>query len=557
MGIDEVIEAELDRLRVIPNELAPLKKQYEKLEARIDREIDWESMWEIGWENLDPEQQDYISELENQSYELTDRINELEEESSRLEYAIANQIENKFVIENYREWYKNPEEIRSHLEPNRGYTLLSMYLDRYYSQKDREMILGQLMSGYWSETGKDSSELLPIFDVMTNFPDDDEGLYQNMLWSMGFFDLGYPYWYAHRPAVRAMYYGDDRSVFAIIPSGSKTDRSKVIRWGNTLGESSEIFVSDINEYIIQRMEIDYLTSCRFAFISESDFEDLDIVSNYLDALHVKAIIRAELPEYDINMFKDYTNPNASLWTKSLIGYDGTEEWPYESFKIDFDSVKSNWYLLNQFNEGMKYQVENGEITLEDSRYVKEPLKDTFRLPIMTTYLGIITQESETEIRIIIYSDDGLFEGEGAINKLLDLPTPKSMIDSHYRDVDLAIKEKDRQIALAYEKLNLPDLPEGVCVQPETEAPTEAPTKETVAPSTETATEATMESTEEELAEESTAAVADETETFASKDTKDPSDKGILILLISIVAGVVLAGAAIAVVVVKKKSKAKE
>ncbi|MBO7515693.1 MAG: hypothetical protein J6T47_08735 [Lachnospiraceae bacterium] len=553
---DEEIEEEYERLQDIPNELAPLEKEYEELEARIDQVIDWEN----GWDSMDPEQQNYISGLQDQSGELSVRIDDLIDEEYNLKHAIANQIVNKFVIENYREWYKNPEEIQSHLDPfSRGYTLVDMYLDRYYSQKDRERILGQLKSRYW--LGDYSSELLEIFNNMTEYPDDDEGLYQNMLWGMGFFDLEYPYWYSFRPAVQAMYYGDDHSVYAIIPSGPKTDRSMVIVWSDDFGDSSEKFVSGINEYIIQRMEIDYMTSSRFAITSESEFEDIETVSDYLDALHVKAILRAELPEDDFFVKANFQDP---FFTSTLIGYDGTKEWPYESFKADFDSVESDWRLLDQYNWSMKSLVDSGEGVPEDYRNVKEPLKDTFRLPIMTMYLGHISGESETKenIRYIeYYRGEAMFEDEGAINKFLDLPTPKSMIDSHYRDVELAIKENDRLIAQAYEKLNLPDLPEGVRDQPETEAPTEeatteAPTEEATVPSTEAVTEAPVETTGESITEASTAAVDDETETFASKDTKDPSDKGILILLIAIGAGIVVAGAATTAVFIKKKSKKK-
>ncbi len=560
-NIDEVIETEKTRLLEIPDELAPLRKEGQELDDRINREVDWESIWEIGWENLDLEQRNYISGLQEQSEELWERINELVEERDDLEYQIAHRIANKFIIENYREWYKNPEEIRRHLEPDRGYTLLSMYLDRHYPPKDREMILGKLMIRDYSEVGDYSSELLYVFENMADYPDDDANLFKYLLWGMGFIDDPYYPWDVPGPAVRAMYYGEEQSVYAILPSGTKIDRSKTIIVQNDLGERSETFVSDINEYIIQRMEIDYYTPCRFAFISESEFGDIDMVLDYLDALHVKAIIRAELPERLFFMVAGHSYCSDG---ECIFGYDGTEEWPYEVFKQDFHSAYTYWELLPQYPLLVSSMVGSGISTLEDSRNVKEPLKDTFEFPIMTLYLGVIQSESETEIDLTSFLGKAPFR-DGAVNNLMDLPIPKKMIDAHYEGVKAAKEETDRLLSQAAEALKLPEAPEAPTL-----ALTEAPTQEieTTEPSTESGTEemvaskeaeteATVESTEENLTEESTTAVADETETFASKDTKDPTDKGILVLLIAIVAGVVLAGAATAVVVVKKKSKAKE
>ncbi len=548
---DEEIEEEYERLQDIPNELAPLIKEYEELEARIDQEIDWEN----GWDSMDPEQQNYISGLQDQQETLFEKIDELEAEAYDLEDAITKQIVNRFITENYRQWYINPEEIQRQKPLDTislGETLFNMYLDRHYTQEERRTILRKLKSEDTSETGDYSYEILKILYSERLSPDFEDGLFSQLLWGMGLLDLSYYDFDTPGPAVRAMYYGSDHSVYAIIPSGPKIDRSKVVVWQGEF-DRSETFVSDINEYIIQRMGIDYMTSSRFAFISETEFEDINTVSDYLDALHVKAILRADLPKND-SMFSDQRD----YIHYPFMGYDGTKEWPYESFKTDADSALPG-KLLDQYNSDMKELVEKGEVTPEDARYVKEPLKNIFRLPIMTFYLGTIKEESETEIRTQYFEDYSPFIGEGAINKFLDLPTPKSMIDSHYRDVELAIKENDRRIAQAYEKLNLPDLPEGVRAQPETEAPTEeatteAPTEEATVPSTEAVTEATVETTGESITEASTAAVDDETETFASKDTKDPSDKGILVLLIAIGAGIVVAGAATTAVFVKKKSK---
>ena len=118
-----------------------------------------------------------------------------------------------------------------------------------------------------------------------------------------------------------------------------------------------------------------------------------------------------------------------------------------------------------------------------------------------------------------------------------------------------------EIEKTREMLGLPT-PEQMGVPVIPEEPTEAPVEETLEETTEALTETTAEaSTEavtesftEELAETSTTAVSSEEETFASKDTKDPSDKGPMILLIAIVTGVIVVGAATATVVVKKKSK---
>ena len=280
-------------------------------------------------------------------------------------------------------------------------------------------------------------------------------------------------------------------------------------------------------------------------------------------MHVQAVVRSKIVLEDSEEYQKlgYTIDPHFGWKEYRTGnfsYDGTKKYPYKQFKKD---------------------LEDSGDRLDGNDYVSlihadEPLKDELPIPILTQYWGYASREVDEDgkptgwMRADYYISNTLmseFEGIARIKSLLDHPTPKSMIEERDAAHNIVVEENDRWIAQANVELNMPEAPEAPTMPP-TEAPTqeiettepstESGTGETMA-STEAATEAPMESSEEDLAEESTAAVADETETFASKDTKDPSDKGILVLLIVIVAGVVVAGAATAVVVVKKKSKAKE
>ncbi|MBO4477971.1 MAG: hypothetical protein J5757_06550 [Lachnospiraceae bacterium] len=291
----------------------------------------------------------------------------------------------------------------------------------------------------------------------------------------------------------------------------------------------------------------------------------------------------------------------NLFTKIVfrpgnLTYSGTEEYPFDSFMADLHDAKE------KYSTGKFYASTFYDITLISC---EEPLKNSLSIPIFTQYIGYALpveewiKETESLINYCIENElwsveeFGGFYGGPQSNALLvtlfgfpdagtslleylrESPNFQQMLQKRDAEVKQGTDAIAQQLEQARAELKLADSETMIREakpteastesQTETEAPTEAtsedasevttseePTETFTEAATESSTEALTEATAEVSTEASTAAISSETETFASKDTQDPADKGPLVLLIAIIAGVVVVGAATAAMVIKKK-----
>ncbi len=312
---------------------------------------------------------------------------------------------------------------------------------------------------------------------------------------------------------------------------------------------------------------------RVVVVYEKDLTNPEELRDYLDTLHVKALVRSDIAVCSDKGFTVHSEyyPMVYTFTYSTYAYDGTEA-------DSFDVLKN---VLTELKP---------EYTLEER---EEPLKNILSIPVLTYYRGYLypVEEyvKEIELRnkrgeehkitwgptenVWIYADTWFDNHRGVLEKLFECPVPKQNAEEREETFRRSAEEKRAMLKQVRGELGLPTpedvgvtripglvIPERPTEEPTeeaTEAPieevTEAPTEEvaspTVAPS-EAPSEAEEASTTEP--EQKTSSEASESLTEASEPG---ASGGRWILPTAIAAGVVaLAATTVTVAVKKKKSK---
>ncbi len=444
----------------------------------------------------------------------------------------------RFILEHYREWYRNPEWFKAYWidAGNPEWTLFNLY----YAHMQRTEAQEALVQWYAQNHGAEIYSFVdshPLYPGMEEVPGYDPWIellempsrLYNYLILITNLSEGYDYWLRDCLAYAAKVQ-PEQNMYVLVPSAPNIEGTK-IRYSS----DDEVFLSSANVEMILDQLLNYSGS-RYIHLFESDFNDPQVVNDYLDALHVQAVMRALLLQGD----DYYVQANGLYSPKQYFGFDEFGDCSFEDFRIKLNEVVGETKLY----------------------HYEDPLAEHLSIPVFTQFWGKADSRDENGY-LYVYKLNFSSYATDAIDRLMEEKNISAVLmarNAQRQELEDAIKN---EIEKTREMLDLPT-PEQMGVPVISEEPTEAPveetTKETTEASTETltettaeaSTEAVTESSTEELAETSTTAVSSEEETFASKDTRDPSDKGILILLIVIIAGVV--GAATAAVVAKKKSK---
>ncbi len=301
------------------------------------------------------------------------------------------------------------------------------------------------------------------------------------------------------------------------------------QWLNAMSPYSEASWHD-QEGALEGSSQRYRSVC----LLESDMDDPEAVRDYLTALGVQAVVRSKYllkGSEEAKAFEAMVGPGvcdlSDVYSDLLLAYGNPERYPFEKFANDLNGTTSILY--------------ESPLLI----YREEPLDDMLQIPVITQYVGCLYPSEDMLNMLNTDPDKGatigaFFPVENLENVLIacNYWYPALPFSEYIYDLDPVFGGETS--------------PEESPTEEPTEASTETLTETTAEASTETFTEAVTEATAEVSTEESAAAVSSEEETFASKDTKDPTDKGPLVLLIAIVAGVVVVGAATAAVVIKKK-----
>ena len=460
----------------------------------------------------------------NEYYSAEDEYNEAEWKYSNTRSGC---FWGRFILEHYREWYRNPEWFKAYWidADNSEWTLFNLF----YAHMQRTEAQEAFVQWYAQNHGAEMYSFVeshPLYPGMEEVPEYNPWIellempnrLYNYLIHITNLSEGYNYWLQDCLTYDAKE-NSNRSLYVLVPSAPHVEGTK-IRYGNEFGD--EAFHSSANvEMIMDRLLI---SGCRYVHLFESDFNDPQVVNDYLDALHVQAVMRALLFQGDEYFV---------LGSYSPIEYFGFDEFGNCSFK-DFQSK------LN-------------EVVRDNTLYhYEDPLANHLSIPVFTLFWGkayLQDDEGYWSVRRLPFSS----YATDALDRLMEEKNISAVLMARNAQRQALEDSIKNEIDKAREMLGLPT-PEQMGVPVISEEPTEAPVEGTLEETTEALIETTAEVSTEELEDASTTAVSSEEETFASKDTQDPSDKGPMILLIVIIASVVVVGAATATVVVKKKSK---
>ena len=311
---------------------------------------------------------------------------------------------------------------------------------------------------------------------------------------------------------------------------------------------------------------------RVVVVYEKDFTNPEELRDYLDTLHVKALVRSDIAFCSDKGFTVHSEyyPMVYTFAYSTYAYDGTEAYSFDVLKNVLTELKP-------------------EYTLEER---EEPLKNILSIPVLTYYRGYLypVEEyvKEIELRnkrgeehkitwgptenVWIYADTWFDNHRGVLEKLFECPAPKRIAEEREESLQKSAEEKRAMLKQVREGLGLPTAEEeGVTripglVIPErpTEEPTEEATETPIEESTEVPTEEVTSPTvapseaPSEAEEASTTEPEQKTSSEASESLTEASEPGASggrwILPTAIAAGVVALAAATATVVVRKKKR---
>lgn len=531
----EQAEAYREKFNNIDRQMKTLSGQIDALSAKID------------WDNEEPE--DVIEAWEKLSKEYYALVEERNLCSNWLDIHVTND----FVIKNYRNWYRDSKYVEEHLVydpeayylgPNHLLTVLNMYFEQYYPE-DREDLIQEMLhrlhdSDYEWQITKFDKEQMEQFYQMGFWGEHGSQLFEYLLFDMGlpqYTDYVYYITFLSCPAILALRGSHDPQVYAIVPSAPGLEGKDLYTYDLFGGEN--IFYSpDVERLIYDSILLDEAGRYRKICLLTSDLTDTDptLVRDTLDALHVRAVIRYDLvwegreiaqslPQGGGDVTGDY---------RGYFAYDGTDTYPHDSFSVDLMEALTDCVLLHN----------------------EEPFKDFVSIPFFTQYWGIALEGTTTENMVNYkgYSRQQLLS-DGKIDALLNHPIPKQMLAERDAKVKQAVEENDRLIAQAYAELNMPEVPEAPTEAP-TEVPTEAPTEVTTETTVPVSTEEKLDNTTQAV-EESTLEVSTEEPARGrgEKETKESSDKNVLVIVLIVVGAVVaLAAALTAILVIQKKKK---
>lgn len=259
---------------------------------------------------------------------------------------------------------------------------------------------------------------------------------------------------------------------------------------------------------------------RVVIAYEKDFSDPEELSDYLDALHVKFLVRSDIALCSGRGFtlKSQYYPMWYRFSHSSYAYDGTEAFSFETLKRYLDQIAPECSLVER----------------------EEPLKNVLSVPVLTFYRCFLypVEEYVNEIELRnkrgeehqilsgptenawLYEFTYFHDHRGLLNSLFERSVPKRIAEEREESLQKSAEEKRAMLKQVREGLGLPTAEEeGVTRIPGLvipERPTEEPTEE----ATETPTEEPTEESTEAPGEEATTAAVEPSEAPSEAETEE-------------------------------------
>lgn len=508
------------------------------VEQSFGTDEEWLQEWreylkeEVSWDGFSGAEAE--AEIERRlEYRLDQRKQVLEKELFYLRL-------NRFILENYRKWYRTPhfekyfvlqegfdwetdEPISDELNP--GLTLLKLYLtlEEHVPKKDVEAIIdfttshgvgeyGDLIDRYGFERIQRYSEFRYWFGVLVS----GEHIFTNLLRTASlssgvgqmdptlydYCDISVSDTTVTAAALAAQMYPKEPSVYVILlPDSIRNDKRMVSHIGMTFkySDTDELYLGELH-----LAASDEYQAHRVIFLYEEDCEDPEWLSDYLRVLNVKALMRSDFYPDDLPMeqklidyymrdtlgWEDRDREDAedpSVYYTMYFSYSGTERYPYETLEEDLKFSVPEEHPVRLFRR-------------------EDPLAERFPIPVYTQYWGLRKEAAPDDsenlrpeyqkildrdyVRVSSFPDNTLFnwyylnyedyEKVYMMDRFLDRPIPKQMIAEREQALQALQEEHERLSGEVRDTLALPKAPEIPIPKfdPEEEEPEEEPEEET-------------------------------------------------------------------------------
>ncbi|MBR5349417.1 MAG: hypothetical protein IK125_09385 [Lachnospiraceae bacterium] len=284
---------------------------------------------------------------------------------------------------------------------------------------------------------------------------------------------------------------------------------------------------------------------RCEYMTENDFEDVEAVRDYMDALHVKAVIRKQILGPDLAKMREQLSEQKLDWSYYLFEYDGTEAYPFETCKKDCSITMDHKIALFSKTEPLKTSFDIPILThlwafsipVEQSYYYEEYKEYGDEYEIIDKE----PPEHSVCIEIIYDRHDGAFVY--AADALLNKSTPKQMIAAHEETLRDVAERINGQLENARETIKPADRGTMIAEAVEALRPKKVPA-------------IVLEETTQSYNEMSTAA-SEEAGTSASEENnetteKDTSGNRWVLPVVAVATGVVVVLAAAGICITRKK-----
>lgn len=392
-----------------------------------------------------------------------------------------------FLVNNYRKWLKDPGLVKVFSDP----TLLKLWL--HYDQglepeecETLEEIIAALddyrqypdwyesKSGYDENCGYDFDTLIRYSAISSGFDSSKENirplsnLFGEIICFFAYYD---PDCFDYSAEDLGLYSFDVRNRGTL--SGIQMDRpalaAQMISTEPTVYAALMTELPDITGYSWNGdknllMESYFKTSpadsakaglhsYRTIFLREEDFSNQGIVREYLDALHVKAVVRLKVCSNNSaeskKLIEARGKQDQAFNSIGGFSYDGTEEYSFESFQDDLRGM--NGYVIS----------------------CEEPHKKEISVPIFTMYWGMASAgdqwaEDKTHIYVTPYYvslGNNTFNPTPSspscalyLDRILSHEDPGKIIEARNKMLEESVEENEVLISKAREVL---DLPKGV------------------------------------------------------------------------------------------------
>ncbi|MBO4391532.1 MAG: hypothetical protein J5825_11820 [Lachnospiraceae bacterium] len=376
----------------------------------------------------------------------------------------------RFILNHYKSWYEDPDYVKErlifpeleyrnrdsqdYLKETLRLTLLYLYLEENGTAGEWETLFAEvrqytesLYAGGEPFRGDkyDIETLREYYELGSAHSGQAAHLFQLLLLDM---DTGLAIYDGISMPYYAMKHPEDQKIYAVIlPDLTKFGGKRaVLNYDDGLVYmTSSLPFPQAEALLLEQLHFQ-TDSFRLFLLHEADLTDPEATSDLLNALNTDLVVRLAFAPQD---------PDPENTVQRHFAYDATETWPFDEFRADLATVRTDAFGLDT---------------------CEEPLKNALDVPVFTQYCGhVISVETdelseENAVKYELYKVAHPFTVGSKIGVLTDCATPKKMLEARDEAARKATGKNDLLISELRSEFGFPDLEASQSEEPGTQEP---------------------------------------------------------------------------------------